>query len=116
MNFEGPRSTPPGRAFAATSYLFLAGDLFAQAFLLFLQFRRKFGAEIAGFEYLANFNLAVGRHGIGAPLDPLDGFFLRPHLPEPEASDQLFGLGEGTVDHCALCAGEADACALRTWL
>ena len=32
------------------------------------------------------------------PLEPLDGLFLRLHLPEPEAGDQLLGLGEGAVD------------------
>src|SRR2546425_9391172 len=42
------------------------------------------------------------RHGIEATLDPLDGFLLRVHLPQPEPGDQLFRLGERAVDHGAL--------------
>ena len=50
---------------------------------------------------------------IGAALDPFDRLFLRLHLPQPEAGDQLLGLGEGPVDHGPLVAGELDARALR---
>ena len=43
------------------------------------------------------------RHRVGAALDPFDRFFLRLHLPEPEAGDQFLGFGEGPVDRPCAC-------------
>src|SRR5213596_1625424 len=47
-----------------------------------------------------------------AALDPFDRLFLRLHLPQPEARDQLLGLGERPVDDGPLVPGELDPRAL----
>src|SRR5688572_11693791 len=47
------------------------------------------------------------------PLRPLDHFFLRLRLDEPEAGDQLFGLREWAVDHRTLRAVVAHARSFR---
>ena len=84
----------------------------AKALFLRTQLRRERRAEIVRFKHLAKLDLGFTGHGIGAALEPLDGFFPGLHLPEPEAGDQLRGLAEGPIDHRALLAGEADAHAL----
>jgi hypothetical protein len=38
-------------------------------------------------EYLANLDLSLRVRRVGAALQPFDGFFLRLHLPQPEAGD-----------------------------
>ena len=48
---------------------------------------------------------------VGATLDPLDGLFEGLDLQDPEAGDELLGLGEGAVDDGTRLAGEFDACA-----
>src|SRR5438552_7660572 len=91
----------------------LCGDLRAQALLLLPQLGRELGAEVLRLEHLANLDLGILPHRIGAALDPFDRLLLRLHLPDPEAGDQLLGLGEGPVDDGALRTREPDARALR---
>src|SRR5437879_155864 len=91
----------------------LRGDLRAQALLLLPQLGRELGAEVLRLEHLADLDLRILPHRIGAALDPFDRLFLRLHLPDPEAGDQLLGLGEGPVDDGALGSREPDARALR---
>jgi hypothetical protein len=88
----------------------LFGHFGSQALFLFAEFGGEFGAKILGLEDLADFDfgLLVG-HGVGAAFYPPDRLFHRFALPEPEASDQLLGLGEGPIDDGALVAGEVDA-------
>src|SRR6267154_3724743 len=92
--------------------LLLRGDLRAQALLLLPQLGRELGAEVLRLEHLADLDLGLSSEGIGAALDPFDRLRLGFHLPQPETGDQLFRLGEGTVDHGALRAREPDARAL----
>src|SRR6202167_2720709 len=80
-------------------------------FVLDLLFRQD-GCEVFHLTNLANFNFGVAGVGVGATLDPLDGLFEGLDLPEPEAGDELLGLGEGAVDDGTRLAGEFDACAL----
>src|SRR6266571_4206680 len=91
----------------------LCGDLRAQALLLLPQLGGELGAEVLRLEHLADLDLGILPHRIGAALDPFDRFFLRLHLPYPETRDQLLGLGEGPVDHGTLRSREPDARALR---
>jgi hypothetical protein len=42
-----------------TTIILLLGHLFAQALLLLSEFESELGAEVFGFEYLADFNLGV---------------------------------------------------------
>src|SRR5438046_4627249 len=91
----------------------LRGDLRAQALLLLPQLGGELGAEVLRLEDLADLDLGILPHRIGAALDPFDRLFLRLHLPDPEAGDQLLGLGEGPVDDGALGSREPDARALR---
>src|SRR5882672_5447998 len=85
------------------------GDLLAQALLLLSEFRSEFGAEVLGFEHRPNFDL--GSTVEGTALEPLDRLFHRPHLPQPEAGDQLLGLGKRPVSHGMLPPRELDALA-----
>src|SRR5256885_14420775 len=91
----------------------LRGYLRAQALLLLPQLWRELGAEVLRLEHLADLDLGILPHRIGAALDPFDRLFLRLHLPDPEAGDQLLGLGEGPVEAGALRTREPDARALR---
>src|SRR6266480_1908714 len=91
----------------------LRGYLRAQALLLLPQLGRELGAEVLRLEHLADLDLGILPHRIGAALDPFDRLFLRLHLPYPETRDQLLGLGEGPVDDGALRTREPDARALR---
>src|SRR5438309_7508345 len=74
----------------------------AQALLLFPELGRELGSEVFRLEHLANLDLGLAREGIRTALDPFDRLFLRLHLPQPEAGDQLLRLGERPVDHGAL--------------
>src|SRR5438128_9702059 len=98
----------------------LGGRLGPQALVLLPQLRRVRGPELFRLDHLTDLNLertqaslqfrrlrAAG--GPRAALQPLDRFFLRLHLPEPVAGDQLLGLRKGTVDHRRPPAGEPDA-------
>ena len=69
------------------------------------------GCEFFHLKDLADFDFGVAAVGVGATLDPLDGLFEGLDLPEPEAGDELLGLGERAVDDGARLAGEFDACA-----
>src|SRR6266540_3312066 len=91
----------------------LRDDLRAQALLLLPQLGGELCAEILRLEHLADLDLGILPHRTRAALDPFDRLFLRLHLPYPEASDQLLGLGEGPVDDGALGSREPDARALR---
>src|SRR6266568_7141256 len=86
--------------------LLLCSDLRAQALLLRPELGRELGAEVLGLVDLTNLDLGLARKGVGAALDPFDGFFLRFHLPQPETGYELLRLGERTVDHRPLRAGE----------
>src|SRR3954471_4721532 len=93
------------------------GCLGAYALLLLAQLGRELGAEVLGLEHLADLDLGLGAgHRVGAALDPLDRLFLRLHLPEPEAGDQLLRLGERAVGDNAPLAREAHARALAARL
>ena len=54
-------------------------------------------AEVFGLEHLANFDLGptIKRRAF----EPFNRLFLRLHLPQPIAGNQLLRFGEGTVDH-----------------
>src|SRR6202453_1052682 len=70
------------------------------------------GCEVFHLKDLADFDYAfAGRAAEGGTLDPLDGLFEGLDLPDPEAGDELLGLGEGAVDDGTRLAGEFDACA-----
>src|SRR5580704_11719612 len=69
------------------------------------------GGEVFHLKDLADFDFGVAGVGVGAAFDPLDGLFEGLDLPEPEAGDELLGLGEGAVDDGTRLAGELDACA-----
>src|SRR5262249_26966810 len=88
-------------------------DLGAQAFFLLAQFRRELGAEIVRFEDLADLDFGLFVVRIRAALEPLDRFLARTNLPEPEAGDQLLGLGKRAVDDGALVSRETYPHALR---
>src|ERR1700761_468954 len=47
------------------------------------------GCEVFHLKDLANFDFGVAPVGVGATLDPLDGLFEGPDLPEPKAGDEL---------------------------
>src|SRR5207244_3352940 len=92
------------------SWLPLRLNLPAMALFLFSELRREGGTKVVRLEDLANldFGAAVERRA----LEPLDRLFFGPDLPEPEAGDELFGLGERTVCHGPFRAVEHDARAL----
>src|SRR6266550_2924096 len=89
----------------AAPWLLLRRDLRAQALFLLPQLGSELGTEIRRLEHLANLDLGIPLERVGAALDPFDRLLQRLHLKHPEAGDQLFGLGEGPVDHGALRAG-----------
>src|SRR5438093_2247827 len=92
----------------------LGGHLLAQALLSRAQLARGVARrEVLGLEHLADLHLGVLAR---STLEPLDRLRLGLHLPEPEAGDQLLGLGERPVDHGPLPAGEPDPRALRAGL
>src|ERR1700738_5170566 len=68
--------------------------------------------EVVRFVNLANFDLTILAGRIGDALGPFHRLFPRLHLPQPEAGDQLFRLGERPVDDGTLGAREFDARAL----
>src|SRR6266498_3562767 len=94
--------------------LLLPGRLRADALLLLPELRRERLAEVLRLEYLPDLDLgpAVER----SALQPLDRLFLRLHLPQPEAGDELLRLGERPVDHGPLASVEPDPHAFRARL
>src|SRR5690606_31848892 len=88
-------------------------ELGAQLLLLGAQLGREFLAEVLGLEHRADLDLGLlAGHRIRAAPDPLERLLHRLDLPDPEAGDQLLGLGEGPVDDGLLAAAEAHALAL----
>ena len=73
-------------------------------FVLDLLFRQD-GCEVFHLKDLADFDFGVAVVGVGATPDPLDSLFEGLDLPEPEAGDELLGLGEGAVDDGTRLAG-----------
>src|SRR6185369_274423 len=111
-----PTSTAATRAMSlsmALFALFLFGDLRAQALFLLAQLGRELRTEVLRLEHLADLDLGLPRHGVGAALHPLDRLLLRLDLPDPESGDELLRLRERAVDHAALRAGEPHARAFR---
>src|SRR4051794_737629 len=80
-------------------------NLLAQPLLLFPELGCEFLAEVLCLEHLAEFDFGIVER---RSLEPLDCLFLGPHLPEPEACNQLLGLGKWAIDDRALLAGELD--------
>src|SRR5258708_2312275 len=91
----------------------IRGGLGAQALLGGPEFARRIARrEIFRREHLAKFEHHVLSEG--RPFHPGDCLFLRLHLDQPEAGDQLLRLRKGPVAHRGLAARELDACALGT--
>src|SRR5215470_8699273 len=67
-------------------------------------------AEIARLEDGADLHLGLLER---SALEPLDGLFLRLHLPDPVARHQLLRFGEGPVENGLLPARKPDPRALR---
>src|SRR5512133_1296620 len=95
------------------AWLLLGGDLRPDPLLLLPELRRKLRPEVLGLEHLAQLDLAFALVRVGRTLDPLDGLFLGPDLQQPEARDQLLGLGERPVHYRPLLARELDSGSLR---
>src|SRR5262249_53879864 len=88
-------SSPPNQEFNLSALSF---DLLAQAGFRRPELAGRVGrCEVFGLEQRANLDLALLVVGVGAALDPIDGLLQGLHLPEPEAGDQLFRLGERPV-------------------
>src|SRR2546429_63336 len=104
----------PVQARGLSGLRFLGGCLSTQALLLRPEIGSKLGTEVLCLEHPANLNLGFPFMRTGAAFDPLDCLFHRSHLPQPEAGDQLLGLGEGPVDDSPFLSREPDALALRT--
>src|ERR1700680_2928026 len=94
--------------------LVFVGGLCAKAGLAFENFRRGISAEIFRFEDAADFDFRAAIKG--RALEPFDRFVHGADLPEPEAGDELFGFGEGAVDHGTLFAFKFDTLAFRRGL
>src|SRR4051794_10242348 len=112
----GAGAVRSARARRRPSLLLLARGLGAEALLLLAQLGRECLAEVLGLEDLTELDrraLALTRTGPGHALHPLDRLLLRLHLDDPEAGDQLLGLGERPVSHGGLAVGEPDPRALR---
>src|SRR5215213_10942094 len=103
----GRGKPPPGPP------LLLGADLRPDPLLLLPELGSELRPEILGLEHLANLDLALALVRVGRALDPLDGLLLGPDLQQPEACDQLLGLGERPVHHRPLLARELDSGALR---
>src|SRR6516225_6340389 len=71
-----------------------------------LHLRCQVVAEVLGFEDPPDLHFLVALSERRAA-DPLDRLLHRLHLPQPEAGDQLLGLGEWSVGDGALAAAEA---------
>src|SRR6266508_4890231 len=72
-------------------------DLRAEAVLLRAELGRELLAEVVGLEHRPDLDLGAAVEG--RALQPLHGLLHVLHLPQPEAGDQLLGLGERPVDH-----------------
>src|SRR5215468_5336190 len=97
------RTRPTSRGRSGSVALF---QLLAQLLFALPQLWRERLTEIIGCEHLANFDLAVVLMRVGAALHPLDRLGEGGDLPQPEAGNQLLGLGERAVGDDALLAGK----------
>src|SRR5512143_2626806 len=94
--------------------LLLTRHLRPNALLLRPELRSEFRAEIVRLEHLPDLELRLAaREGIRGAFDPFDRLFSRFRLDQPEAGDQLLGLGAWSVDHRPLRSREPDARSLR---
>ena len=73
----------------------------------------RFSSQISHLVQRPDFDLPPSRHGIGAALHPGDRLIHVLDFPEPEAGDQLAGLGERPVDDRAAGTIERNTLALR---
>src|SRR5664280_3679147 len=109
---RGPgRTAPRGRA---PSLLRLLRELFATVFHL-LQLGREL-PPVRDIEDLPDLDLGIAFMRVRAALHPLDRLFLRLHLPQPEAGDELLRLRERPVHDGPLRAREAHPRALGAGL
>src|SRR5439155_18253914 len=72
------------------------------------------GSEVFGLEDLPKLDLDATVEG--GPLEPFDGLFLRPNLPQPVAGNQFLSFGERAIDHGSLLSREPDPGAFRAGL
>src|SRR5438876_12178755 len=98
---------------AATGGASAPGRLVAVPAVQVGDLRRQGAAEVGHVEDRPDLDLARAEHRIRAALHPLDRLGHVFDLPQPEAGDQLAGLGEGTVDDHAAGAVEGHALALH---
>src|SRR5512146_1310367 len=98
--------------FSEFRYPLFPAEFLAQTLLPFARFRSKVLAEVLRLEYLANLHFCspVERRF----LQPLDGFFHRAHLPQPESGDQLLRFRKWTVNYSSLNTLEPYPLSLRT--
>src|SRR5579864_7047027 len=103
MAWPGARGQPwPA---AGVPRLPLRGHFRALALLRLPKLGSELRTEVRRLEHLTDLDLGLAaREGIGAALDPFDRLFLRLHLEQPVAGDQLLGLGEGPIGDDALVA------------
>src|SRR5262245_37747639 len=87
-----------GTAVSSPSALVLL-ELRAELLLLGLQLRRERGAQVLGLVDGPDLDHRLVAGGIRALLHPVHRLLDRLHLPDPEARDQLLGLGERAVHH-----------------
>src|SRR6266568_4872441 len=73
----------------------------------------RFSLQVGHLVQRPDFDLARSRHGIGAALHPGDRLVHVFDVPEPEAGDQLAGLGERPVDDRTAGTIERNTLALR---
>jgi hypothetical protein len=73
----------------------------------------RVSSQISHLVQRPDFDLTPSRHGIGAALHPGDRLIHVLDFPEPEAGDQLAGLGERPVDDGTAGTIERNTLALR---
>src|SRR5829696_408721 len=88
-------------------------DLLAHPLFLLAELRRERVAEILRLEDLPDLDLGLTLQRVRAFLDPVDRLLQRVHFEDPEAGEQLLGLGERTIDHGATGAREPHTRTLR---
>src|SRR5215813_9364516 len=106
-----PGAWAPTEIRAGPELLSLRCGLRAQAGLLLPELGSELGTEVLRLKHLANLDLFS--RAKGGALEPLDRFFHRPDLPEPEASHEFLRFRERPIDHRALSFRELDPLALR---
>src|SRR5262245_1636076 len=82
---------------SALAGLALLLDLLAQPRFLRAQLGRELGAEVLGLEHGPDLQRRLRAGRVRAAFRPLDRLLQRLHLPDPEAGDELLGLGERPV-------------------